>query len=150
MLFIYINAGATVGDNICASSTLAVTSDSHYDHHHCRWCSRHTLCGLMKDSLQQRLRNGADAEQIAEEDPRHLNQLINVHFIIDGVLNQVCLIACEDMKCFSSAAVERLQTCPAAPVLLLRRLMSASTTHQLFHDTVAFNIFALRVKKVTL
>lgn len=31
MLFIYINAGATVGDNICAPSTLAVTSDSHYD-----------------------------------------------------------------------------------------------------------------------
>lgn len=31
MLFIYINAGATVEDNICASSTLAVTCDSHHD-----------------------------------------------------------------------------------------------------------------------
>lgn len=49
----------------------------------------------MKDSLQQQPRHGADAEQIAEKSPRHLNQLINVHFIIDGVLNQVCLIACE-------------------------------------------------------
>lgn len=31
MLFIYINTGATVGDNICASSSLAMTFDSHYD-----------------------------------------------------------------------------------------------------------------------
>lgn len=30
-LFIYINAGATVEDNICASSTLAMTCDPHYD-----------------------------------------------------------------------------------------------------------------------
>lgn len=30
MLFIYINTGATVGDNICASSTQTVTFDSHY------------------------------------------------------------------------------------------------------------------------
>lgn len=30
-MFIYINPGATVGDNIYASSTLAVTFDTHDD-----------------------------------------------------------------------------------------------------------------------
>lgn len=66
LMFIYINAGATVGDNICASSTPAVTFDSHYDHR-------------SSSALQQRLRNEPDAEQIAENSARHLNQLINVH-----------------------------------------------------------------------
>ena len=31
MLFIYINAGATVGNNICARSALAVIFDPQYD-----------------------------------------------------------------------------------------------------------------------